>query len=88
MAGIKESKEALVLGFAVAGLLKGQLADGFQKEDILKIVEGALTEEFIGKVKTGVEGIGQVGVEAKDADLFEVLELVKFSIAEIKKLVA
>jgi len=86
--GIKETKEALVLGFAIAGLLKGQLADGFQPADVLKIVEGALTEEFVAKVKAAIEGIGEVGAEAADIDLFEGLELAKFAIAELKKLAA
>ncbi len=86
MAGIKETKEALVLGFAMAQLLKGHLVDGFQPADVLKLVEGALTAEFMAQVKAGVEGIGQVGAEAGDIDLFEGLELAKFAINEIKKL--
>lgn len=85
MSGIKETKEVLVLGFAIAKLLKGHLADGFQPADVLKIVEGALTPEFIAQVKLAVEGLGEVPAEAKDVDLFEGLELAKFIISEVKK---
>jgi hypothetical protein len=86
--GIKETKEALVLGFAIAGLLKSHLVDGFQPADVLKIVEGALTPEFVAQVKAGVEGLNEVSAEAGDIDLFEGLELAKFAIAELKKLAA
>lgn len=84
--GIKETKEAVVLGFALAKLLKGHLADGFQPSDVLKIVEGALSPEFVAQIKLAVEGIGQVPAEAADVDLFEALELARFVLAEIKKL--
>lgn len=84
--GIKETKEAVVLGFAFAKLLKGHLADGFQPADVLKIVEGALTPEFVAQIKLAVEGIGSVPAEAADVDLFEALELARFVLAEIKKL--
>jgi hypothetical protein len=86
--GIKETKEAIVLGFAVAKLFKGHLADGFQPSDVLKIVEDALTPEFVAQVKLAVEGMEQIGAEVKDADLFEGLELAKLVISEAKKLAA
>lgn len=88
MAGIKETKEAMALGFALAGLLKGQLMDGFQVADVMKIVEAALTPEMLEKMKMAVAGISEVPAEVKDVDMFEGLELAKFAIMEVKKLVA
>ena len=84
--GIKETKEVVVLAFALAKLLKGHLADGFQPADVLKIVESALTPEFVAGVKVAVEGLNEVPAEASDVDLFEALELARFVLAEIKKL--
>lgn len=86
--GIKETKEAIALGFAIAKLLNGHLADGFQSSNVLKVIEGALTPEFVAQVKAGVEGSGQINAELKDLDLFEGMELAKFVIAEAKKLAA
>lgn len=85
--GIKETKEAMVLGFALAALLKGQLADGFQPADVLKIIEGGMNAEMMMKIKEGMAGITMVPSEIGDIDLMEGMELVKFAIDEIKKIV-
>jgi len=86
MAGLKETKEMMVMGFALAAMLKGELKDGFQVADLMAILEKGLTPEFMAMVKMAVEGMGEIPAEAKDLDLFEGLELVKFCIGEIKKL--
>ena len=88
MAGIKETKEALVLGFALAQIIKDLSKDGFQVSDTVACAEKLLSDEVVGKIRAAVEGAGQIPAEAGDVDLFEGLELAKLAIAELKKLAA
>jgi len=88
MAGIKETKESLVLGFAIAKILQGALKDGFQPADLLTVLEGLSSEENVEVISAAIAGIEQVPVEAADVDFFEGLELGRFVLSEVKKLVA
>ena len=88
MAGIKETKESLVLGFAIAKILQNALKDGFQPADLLTVLEGLSSQENVAIITAAVQGIEQVPAEAADVDFFEGLELGRFVLAEVKKLVA
>jgi hypothetical protein len=86
MSNIKEIKEAVAFGFAVAAIVKGRLSDGYQTEDLLAIVEALTSEESISALKVALEGASEISTEAGDIDLFETIELVRFAIDQLKTL--
>lgn len=86
MSNVKELKEAIAFGFAVAAIVKGRLADGYQTEDILGIVEDLTSESNLESLKIALDGASLIPAEAGDVDLFEVLDLARFTIEQIKTL--
>jgi hypothetical protein len=84
--GIKETKEALALGFAIAGIIKNDLKDGFQVSDLLDVLEKLTSEENVSILKTALEGANQIPVEIQAVGLFEGIELGRFVLGEVKKL--
>lgn len=86
MSNIKELKEAVAFAFGVARIIKGRLADGYQTEDLLAIVEDLTSEENIAALKLALEGASEIPAEAGSIDLFEGIELARFAIEQIKTL--
>jgi len=86
--GIKELKEALVYGFAVAGAILAEGKDGFQPADLGKVIDKLLSDESVVKLKAAIEGAGEISEEAKNVDLWEGIELGRFVLAEVKALSA
>jgi len=86
MSNVKELKEALALGFTVAGIVKTHLKDGFQVADVLSVLEGLTSEANVALIKAAVEGAQAIPAEAQDIGIFEGLELARFVLAEVKKL--
>lgn len=88
MAGVKETKEVLALAFAVAGILKSELKDGFQAADVLEALSKLSSDQNVALINQAVAGIQAVPQEAADIDFLEAFELGRFVLAEVKKLVA
>ncbi len=88
MTGIKETKEALAFGFAVAAIIKGKLQDGFQASDLAAVLENLTSEENVILLKNAIEGANQIPAETASIGLFEGIELSRFVLAEVKKLVS
>jgi len=84
--GIKELKEALVYGFAVAGVILAEGKDGFQPSDLGKVVDKLLSDASIAQLKSAIEGAGSIAAEVQGVDLWEGIELGRFVLAEVKKL--
>jgi len=85
--GIKETKEVLVVGFAVAEVLATLLKDGVQVKDALALLDLVFTDAaFLEKVKFAVEGSALIPAELADVSVFEGLELGKFALDGIKKI--
>ena len=86
--GIKELKEALVYGFAVAGAILAEGKDGFQPADLSKVVDKLLSDAYIAQLKAALEGASAIQAEVQGVDLWEGIELGRFVLAEVKKLAA
>jgi len=86
MSSVNELKEAIAFGFGVAKIIKGRLADGYQKEDLLGIVEDLTSDENLEALKLALDGASEIPAEAKEIGLFEGIELARFTIAQIKTL--
>lgn len=86
--GIKELKEALVYGFAVAGAILAEGKDGFQPSDLSKVVDKLLSDAYIEQLKAALEGASAIQAEVQGVDLWEGIELGRFVLAEVKKLAA
>ena len=84
--GIKELKEALVYGFAVAGAILAEGKDGFQPADLGKVIDKLLSDASVAQLKTALEGASAISAEVQDVDLWEGIELGRFVLAEVKKL--
>ena len=76
MAGIKETKEALVFGLSLAMAVDETTQDGFQWTDLLSLVPP------LTKLPTAIAGITEVDEELSDLDEAERAELIE----EVKKL--
>lgn len=89
MKGIKETKEVLAASFAFGGILASALKDGVQGSDLKVILDAVLNDaEFQKKIMEGIDGSKEVGDEIKDVDFLEGVELSRFVLAELNKLVA
>lgn len=87
MPGIKETKEVLVVGFAVAKILAEQVKDGVQGKDALALLQTLLTDTaFQAKVQNAIVGIQNVPAEMKDISIFEGLELGQFALGQVKEI--
>lgn len=86
--GIKELKEVVILGFALAGIVKELAKDGLQPSDALALAEKLTAPEVVAKIQAAVEGVAALPAEAADFSLVEGLELSRYVIGEIKKLAA
>jgi len=84
--GIKELKEALVYGFAVAGAILAEGKDGFQPADLGKVIDKLLSDDSIAQLKAAIEGASAIQAEIQGVDLWEGIELGRFVLAEVKKL--
>jgi len=87
MAGIKETKDVLAVGFKVAEVLALLLKDGVQAKDGMALIDLVLTNaDFQVKFKEAIAGIEQVPDELKEVSVFEGLELGQFALAQVKKI--
>lgn len=86
MSNVKEIKEALALAFSIARIVKGRLADGYQTEDLLAILEDLTTDESLATLKDALDGAANIPAEAGAVGLFETIELVKYAVDQIKTL--
>lgn len=77
MAGIKESKEALIALVVLGKLVSERLKDGVQLDDAIAIGQKFADEAFKAKVMAGIEGVDKVKEELQDLNLFDLLELAK-----------
>ena len=84
--GIKELKEALVYGFAVAGAIIAEGKDGFQPADLGKVIDKLLSDAYVVQLKAAIEGAASIPGEVAEVDLWEGIELGRFVLAEVKKL--
>lgn len=84
--GIKESKEAMTMGNALAHLVMRHLKDGLQPiSDVTAIIGELLSNDELKEiVKAGIDGIGQVDDEALDLDGYEGVELAEHSLGLAK----
>lgn len=81
--GIKETKEAITGGFALAGLFIEHFKDGIQPSDALSIFLKIQSDE---RFKEAVDGIAKVPAEATDLSIDEILDLGTHTINESRKL--
>lgn len=88
MSEIKELKEAISVGFALAKIIAPQLKDGWQLSDLHAIAQGMLTEEFVSELKLGIEGADKINDEAKNIGLFSGIELSRFVLSKVTELQA
>jgi len=76
MPGIKELKEAVIFGVALANVVDEELRDGFQASDLFAVVP------TLTKAPAAIAGAGEIPAELKDLDSNERTELAE----EIQKL--
>jgi hypothetical protein len=70
MAGIKETKEAVIFGVALANVVDQELSNGFQFTDIVALIP------VLTKAPAAISGAGEIPAEIKDLDEAERAELV------------
>lgn len=70
MIGIKETKEAVVFGVALANVVDQELSNGFQVGDLFAMIP------TLTKAPAAISGAGQIPAEIRDLDENERLELV------------
>lgn len=85
--GIQETKQAIVGLMALAQILGKELKDGFQVDDLTKIV-GAVLADPVKKEKlaVAVENIQKAPAEIADLQLGEALELAIVVVQELPAL--
>ena len=75
--GVKETKEALLALAALGGYIAVLVKDGVDLGDAVALAEKLATDdEFVGKLKAGVEGIDMIDDELSALDVDDVVDLV------------
>lgn len=85
--GIKETKEVIKLAFVLAGVIAGEMHDGFQFVDLLSVfnkMQGDGARKAI--VDAALENISLVPDEVNDVTFAEGLELAVFAAQEVPAL--
>ena len=83
MEGVKETKEVLVAGFAIAKAMAAAAKDGIQITDVIALVGN---EQVKAALAAAAEGITKVPAEMGDLTLAEGIELGTAALAEIPAL--
>ena len=88
IAGLKETKEAMVGLLKIAALLAEVLKDGAQADDVSVVIAKMMSDETLkAALLEAYNGIDQVPTELGDLSLVEGFSLVGFAVPELMKII-